>query len=174
MQKLFLHAVSIPTQRLYGRVIIFCGTPRTYTWKLLRSKNCFSDQKQYKPLTRRSNTAIIREESACNNPTFMNVLKIYTCAYSKRYSAGYCRTVSCLFPCFWQNRMQRCNTDKWPPNFQSIHWSKKTLSKALYIIESVVMIRGVIVSNNSRRSLHLIANFAVLHTGLVIWVFDIT
>lgn len=107
MQKLFLHAVSIPPQRLYGRVIIFCGTPRTYTWKLLRSKNCFSDQKQYKPLTRRSNTAIIREESACNNPTFMNVLKIYTCAYSKRYSTGYCRTVSCLFPCFWQNRMQK-------------------------------------------------------------------
>lgn len=55
----------------------------------------------------------------------------------------------------------------------SQYTDQKRLFQRLYI-RSVVMIRGVIVSNNSRRSLHLTAIFAVLHTGLVIWVFDIT
>ena len=112
MQKLFLRAVSIPAQRLYGRVIIFCATPRIYTWKLLRSKNCFSSQKQYKPLTRRANTAIIREESACNNHTFMSVLKIYTCAYSKHGLLPY----SFLFVSLFLTK----------PNAKMQHWQMAT------------------------------------------------
>lgn len=92
MQKLLLHAVSILPQRLYGWVIIFRGITHIHTWTLLRSKNCFSTQEQYKPLTRWAlNTAIIREKSACNYHTFMNVLKIHNCNNSKRYSTGCCR-----------------------------------------------------------------------------------
>lgn len=73
----------------------------------------------------------------------------------------------------WQNRMQRQMTTKFLVN--TLTKIKRTLSKALYITESVVMTPRVVVFRiNSLRSLHLIAIFAVLHTGLVIWVFDIT